>query len=170
MIVLSSLDSLIVGHACWLCWVAGVAQTLVSLAQLQSSQLQSSQLQSSQLQWLIASPQVDDCAMGPDTCWSSKIQECSLLHAGNAPTLLSLAQLQRVAPTWMNTSSDIFNDEEAHKVTPACPVRHAIKHDRDDCNNGFSCFAVIHSQGDLEEAMQYCRACSGTLLPRHWIT
>ena len=30
--------------------------------------------------------------------------------------MLSLAQLQLMAPTWMNTSSDIFNDEEAHKV------------------------------------------------------
>lgn len=34
---------------------------------------------------------------------------------GNAPTLLSLAQLQKMAPTWMNTSMAIFNDEEANK-------------------------------------------------------
>lgn len=33
---------------------------------------------------------------------------------GNAPTLLSLRQLQKMAPTWMNTSMDIFNDPEAH--------------------------------------------------------
>ena len=33
--------------------------------------------------------------------------------------MLSLAQLQLVAPVWMNTSSDIFNDEQAHKVTLA---------------------------------------------------
>lgn len=32
--------------------------------------------------------------------------------------MLSLAQLQLMAPTWMNTSSDIFNDEQAHKVEP----------------------------------------------------
>ena len=36
---------------------------------------------------------------------------------GNAPTLLSLADLQKMAPTWMNTSMDIFNDPQANKVT-----------------------------------------------------
>lgn len=50
-------------------------------------------------------------------------QSCLYLHmltkllVGNAPTLLSLAQLQKMAPTWMNTSMAIFNDEQANKVT-----------------------------------------------------
>ena len=37
--------------------------------------------------------------------------------AGNAPTLLSLEQLRIVTPVWFNTSMDIFNDAEAHKVS-----------------------------------------------------
>lgn len=40
------------------------------------------------------------------------------VHVGNAPTLLSLKQLQKTAPTWMNTSMNIFNDPEANKVRP----------------------------------------------------
>ena len=40
------------------------------------------------------------------------------MAAGNAPTLLSLADLNKVAETWMNTSHAIFDDDEAHKVTP----------------------------------------------------
>ena len=39
------------------------------------------------------------------------------LLIGNAPTLLSLAQLQKMAPTWMNTSMAIFGDQQANKVT-----------------------------------------------------
>ncbi len=39
------------------------------------------------------------------------------LLIGNAPTLLSLAQLQKMAPTWMNTSMAIFADQQANKVT-----------------------------------------------------
>ena len=42
------------------------------------------------------------------------------VHVGNAPTLLSLKQLQKTAPAWMNTSMDIFNDPEANKVCPQC--------------------------------------------------
>ncbi len=50
-------------------------------------------------------------------------RSCFYLHTrtklliGNAPTLLSLAQLQKMAPTWMNTSMAIFSDEQANKVT-----------------------------------------------------
>ncbi len=40
-----------------------------------------------------------------------------MLIIGNAPTLLSLAQLQKMAPTWMNTSMAIFGDQQANKVT-----------------------------------------------------
>lgn len=40
------------------------------------------------------------------------------VHVGNAPTLLSLKQLQKTASTWMNTSMDIFNDPEANQVRP----------------------------------------------------
>lgn len=40
------------------------------------------------------------------------------VHLGNAPTLLSLKQLQKTAPTWMNTSMAIFDDAEANKVGP----------------------------------------------------
>ena len=40
--------------------------------------------------------------------------------AGNAPTLLSMADLRKVAPVWMNTSHAIFDDEEAHKVRVSC--------------------------------------------------
>ena len=36
--------------------------------------------------------------------------------AGNAPTLMSLRSLKRVAPTWMNVSKAIFDDKEAHEV------------------------------------------------------
>ena len=42
------------------------------------------------------------------------------LILGNAPTMMSLEDLQRVAPLWMNTSHAIFDDEEAHKVRFLC--------------------------------------------------
>lgn len=51
------------------------------------------------------------------------LRRCFYLHMvtklliGNAPTLLSLAQLQKMAPTWMNTSMAIFADQQANKVT-----------------------------------------------------
>lgn len=64
-------------------------------------------------------------ALDMQTCWC----------AGNAPTMMSLEDLQHVAPIWMNTSHGIFDDEEAHKVltdpawsvmgiidTPKCPI------------------------------------------------
>ena len=56
-------------------------------------------------------------------CHLLRLRRCFYLHTltmlviGNAPTLLSLAQLQKMAPTWMNTSMAIFNDEQANKVT-----------------------------------------------------
>lgn len=45
----------------------------------------------------------------------SRKQAEKIAPVGNAPTLLSLAQLQKMAPTWMNTSMAIFNDEQANK-------------------------------------------------------
>ena len=36
--------------------------------------------------------------------------------AGNAPTLMSVKHLKKVAPMWMNVSKAIFDDEEAHEV------------------------------------------------------
>lgn len=48
--------------------------------------------------------------------WSGVLCRCFLLCVGNAPTLLSLKQLQQIAPIWMNTSMNIFNDVEANKV------------------------------------------------------
>ena len=44
---------------------------------------------------------------------------CILVCAGNAPTLMSLKHLKKVAPTWMNTSKAIFDDTEAHEVYAA---------------------------------------------------
>ena len=40
----------------------------------------------------------------------------TVLCAGNAPTLMSLKSLRKVAPTWMNVSKAIFDDKEAHEV------------------------------------------------------
>ena len=37
-------------------------------------------------------------------------------YVGNAPTLMSLKSLRKVAPTWMNVSKAIFDDKEAHEV------------------------------------------------------
>jgi len=56
-------------------------------------------------------------------CHLLRLRRCFYLHTltmliiGNAPTLLSLAQLQKMAPTWMNTSMAIFGDQQANKVT-----------------------------------------------------
>ena len=44
---------------------------------------------------------------------------CFLVCAGNAPTLMSLKHLKKVAPMWMNTSKAIFDDTEAHEVYAA---------------------------------------------------
>lgn len=35
---------------------------------------------------------------------------------GNAPTMLSLETMKKVAPTWMDMSLKIFNDDGARKV------------------------------------------------------
>ncbi|CAL8466227.1 g5763 [Coccomyxa elongata] len=40
----------------------------------------------------------------------------SIAPMGNAPTLMSLKSLRRVAPTWMNVSKAIFDDKEAHEA------------------------------------------------------
>ncbi|KAL0032623.1 hypothetical protein WJX77_011236 [Trebouxia sp. C0004] len=45
----------------------------------------------------------------------SRKQAEQIAPVGNAPTLLSLAQLQKMAPMWMNTSMAIFSDEQANK-------------------------------------------------------
>ena len=45
-----------------------------------------------------------------------KADSTSVAFAGNAPTLMSLRSLKRVAPTWMNTSKAIFDDKEAHEA------------------------------------------------------
>ena len=37
-------------------------------------------------------------------------------RAGNAPTLMSVKHLKKVAPMWMNVSKAIFDDTEAHEV------------------------------------------------------
>ncbi|EIE23811.1 hypothetical protein COCSUDRAFT_47447 [Coccomyxa subellipsoidea C-169] len=40
----------------------------------------------------------------------------SIAPMGNAPTLMSLKSLRKVAPTWMNVSKAIFDDKEAHEA------------------------------------------------------
>jgi len=46
----------------------------------------------------------------------SRQQLESISPIGNAPTMLALTDLHKVAETWMNTSHAIFDDDEAHKA------------------------------------------------------
>ena len=36
--------------------------------------------------------------------------------AGNAPTLMAMRDLRKVAPHWVNVSRAIFDDKEAHEA------------------------------------------------------
>ena len=43
-------------------------------------------------------------------------------RAGNAPTLMAVKDLRKVAPMWVNVSHAIFDDKEAHEVCPSCLI------------------------------------------------
>lgn len=51
--------------------------------------------------------------LGPLT---KKQLESDVPPIGNAPTMLSLETMRQVAPTWMDMSLKIFNDDSARKV------------------------------------------------------
>ena len=47
--------------------------------------------------------------------------DASVRHAGNAPTLMAMKDLRKVAPMWVNVSHAIFDDKEAHEACTPDP-------------------------------------------------
>lgn len=57
--------------------------------------------------------------------------------AGNAPTMLSVSDLRKMAENWMNTSHAIFDDTQAHEVQSLHSMLIDICEKRSQCS-GFS--------------------------------
>lgn len=59
---------------------------------------------------------------GPLQCQAAFLDaDVSVRHAGNAPTLMAMRDLRKVAPMWVNVSHAIFDDKEAHEARTQLP-------------------------------------------------